>query len=66
MIRNVNRKTRMSPFRYIAVTPPEWVRLFREYRRLYPDGRLHVYAAVAFALAAVSMLVLAVSFRAVA
>lgn len=48
MIREVNRRIGDEPpVRFIANPPQEFVRLFREYRRLYPDGRLHWYICAA-------------------
>ena len=46
----------------LFMPPPVMVRVFREYRGLYPDGRLHVYLVAAMLSAALSMLVFAVSF----
>ena len=59
MVEKVNQKAaEQIPF---FMTPPVMVRIFREYRGLYPDGRLHVYAVAAFLSAVLSMLVFALA-----
>ena len=60
MAERINQKggAEVPPF----MPPPVMVRVFREYRSLYPAGRLHVYLVTAMLSAALSMLVFAVSF----
>ena len=62
MIRNVNRVIAPeSRLRYVGVTPPEFVRTFREYRRLFPNGRMHLYVFGAIGLMFLSFLTLTVA-----
>ncbi len=64
MIGEINRKNgegdRIS---YWGYTPAKTLRIFRDYRNSYPDGRLFAYFWVAFAFAAISAIVFAISFR---
>ncbi len=48
---------------YFGYSPPKMLRVFREYRARYPDGRLAAYSAAAFALVVVSAIVFAVCIR---
>jgi hypothetical protein len=57
MIRAVNRKAADEHrIPYVAAMPTELVRAFREYRLLYPEGRLHIYAAAAMGSALLNVL----------
>jgi hypothetical protein len=48
----INRKRRDGDLvSYFGFTFPKTMRIFDEYRRSYPDGRLHIYTWMAFALA---------------
>ena len=38
------------------------MRIFNEYRRLYPNGKLHIYALVVFALAMIALIVVGVLY----
>ena len=63
MIRNVNRVIATeSRLRCVGVTPPEFVRIFREYRRLFPNGRLHlcVFGAMGIVLLSFLLVIVAV------
>jgi hypothetical protein len=52
MIGEINRKRRDGDLvSYFGFTPPKTLRILDEYRRSYPDGRLHIYTWMAFALA---------------
>ncbi|HEV8701788.1 MAG TPA: hypothetical protein VGV60_11005 [Candidatus Polarisedimenticolia bacterium] len=42
---------------YFGYTLPKMLRIFREYRRLYPSGKLRIYFRAAFALAIISAVV---------
>jgi hypothetical protein len=62
MIGEINRKRKGEPISYFG--PPSngfWI--FREYRRLYPNGKLNAYAKVAIGSAFIGMLVTAVCAR---
>lgn len=64
MIRAVNRRLsneRRIP--YVAAMPAELVRLFREYRLLYPNGRLNVFVLAAAALALIGFFVFVASVQ---
>lgn len=61
MIGEINRKRQESDLiSYFGFTPPKTLRIFREYRRLYSDGRLHIYALVSFGFGMISLVILAV------
>jgi hypothetical protein len=64
MIGEINRKRQDDKLMsYIGFTPSKTLQIFREYRSLYPDGRLHIYEfAVAF-VGVVCMVMMAVCFR---
>ena len=61
MIGEINRKREeenpISPFWF---TLNKVLQVFREYRALYPEGRLHLYAKISFAVAIIALLVVAV------
>jgi hypothetical protein len=50
MAGEINRKRQDDLASYFALTPAMALRIFREYRRLYPRGKLHIYALVFFGL----------------
>jgi hypothetical protein len=63
MIGEINRKTSEERLiSYFGYTLSKVVRIFREYRSAYPEGKLHVYTFAAIALAVFSMLSFAISF----
>lgn len=64
MIGEINRKRQDDKLMsYIGFTPSKILQIFREYRSLYLDGRLHIYEfAVAF-VGVVCMVMMAVCFR---
>jgi len=61
MIGEINRKieddNRIS---YFWFTPVKGLRVFLEYRRLYPKGRLHIYAFATFGLGMLGLAALCV------
>lgn len=61
MIGEINRKRQESDLiSYFGFTFPKMLRIFREYRRLYSGGKLHIYALVSFAIAMISLVIVAV------
>ncbi len=64
MIGEINRKRQDgSLVSYFGFTFPKMLRIFGEYRFSYPDGRLHIYALTAFALAIIGLVTVAVCIR---
>lgn len=64
MIGEINRTRREDNLiSDLGFTPPKTLRIFREYRRLYPDGRLHIYALASFGVAMTSMLIMLVCLQ---
>ncbi|MDX6403195.1 MAG: hypothetical protein QOH70_650 [Blastocatellia bacterium] len=61
MIGEINRKREegnlISPFWF---TLNKVLRVFREYRALYPEGKLHLYAKISFATAIIALIIVAV------
>lgn len=61
MIGEINRKRDEGHLvSYFGFTFPKMLRIFSEYRRLYPGGKLHVYAWSAFAVAMLFLIAVAV------
>ena len=57
MVGEINRKrTEENLVSYFGFAFPKMQRIFSEYRVKYPDGRLHIYALIAFAAAMVGVL----------
>jgi hypothetical protein len=57
MIGEINRKRAEGNLvSYFGFAFPKMQRIFSEYRVKYPNGRLHIYALVAFAAAMVGLL----------
>src|SRR5437588_457960 len=57
MIGEINRqRTEDNLIPYFSFTPPKMLRIFSEYRRLYPNGRLHLYAIAVFISALTGLL----------
>jgi hypothetical protein len=64
MIGEINRRRQDgSLISYFRFTFPKMLRIFREYRSSYPQGKLHIYALAAFALAMASLVSVAVCLR---
>jgi hypothetical protein len=64
MIREINRnRQEENLISYFGFTFPKTLRIFREYRRSYPDGKLHIYALAAFAIAMSSLISVAACLR---
>lgn len=60
MIGEINRKRKNEEvMSYFGFTPSKTLQIFREYRSLYPKGRLHIYFLTAFAIVIVSMITVA-------
>lgn len=63
MIGEINRKREDGKLiSYYGFTLPKTMQIFDEYRRLYPKGRLHIYALGVFALAMIALSVVAVLY----
>jgi hypothetical protein len=64
MIGEINRKRdEGNPVSYFGFTFPKMLRIFGDYRRSYPAGKLHVYALGAFGLAVLGLISVAVCLR---
>lgn len=51
MIGEINRRRQEGNLiSYFGYTFPKMLRIFREYRSLYPDGKLHIYHLAAVAV----------------
>jgi hypothetical protein len=61
MIGEINRKRPDGSLAScFGFTFPKMVRIFAEYRSSYPNGKLHIYAWAAFALAMIGLISVAV------
>jgi hypothetical protein len=61
MIGEINRKRQEGNLvSYFGFTFPKALRIFREYRSLYPDGKLHIYNLAASALMFIALIIVAV------
>ena len=61
MIGEINRKREDGKLiSYFGFTTSKSLRIFDEYRRLYPNGKLHIYALGVFALAMIALIVVGV------
>ena len=61
MIGEINRKRQEGNLiSYFGFAFPKLLRIFREYRSLYPDGKLHIYNLAAVALMFIGMIGVAV------
>ena len=64
MIGEINRKRREGDLvGYFGFTPQKSRMIVREYRRHYPDGKLHIYSYLALAAAVAGMIIVAVCAR---
>ena len=64
MIGEINRKRGdVNQVSYFGFTLPKMLRIFAEYRRSYPEGNIHIYVLVAFALVAIGTIGVAVCLR---
>jgi hypothetical protein len=64
MIGEINRKRQEGNIvSYFGFTFPKTLRIFREYRSSYPNGKLHICWYASFALAVVGMIGVAVCLR---
>jgi hypothetical protein len=61
MIGEINRKRQEGNLiSYFGFTFPKMLRIFREYRSLYPDGKLHIYNLAALAIMVIGTIGVAV------
>jgi hypothetical protein len=61
MIGEINRKRQEGNLvSYFGFTFPKALRIFREYRSSYPDGKLHIYWLAALALVVIGTIGVAV------
>lgn len=64
MIGEINRKRRDGDLVcYFGFTPQKARMISREYRRLYPNGKLHIYSYLAFVAVIAGMITVAVCAR---
>lgn len=64
MIGEINRRRSDADLlSYFGFTPAKIFRLFSEYRSLYPEGHLHVFALACFACTMVGFIVVAVCLQ---
>ena len=64
MIGEINRKRREDDLvSYFGFTPQKLLMIFREYRRFYPEGKLHIYDYLALAAVIAGMITVAVCAR---
>jgi hypothetical protein len=62
MVEQINRKSPAGAQEsLLGYHPQKVIRIFDSYRRLCPDGRLHIYASLAVALMFLGMIGVAVS-----
>ena len=63
MIGEINRKREDGKLiSYFGFTPPNTMRIFDEYRRLYPNGNCTFYALAVFALAMIALIIAGVLY----
>lgn len=63
MIGEINRKREDGKYiSYFGFTPPKTIRIFDEYRRLCPNGKLHIYALAVFVLAMIALIIAGVLY----
>ena len=61
MIGEINRERQEGNLvSYFGFAFPKMLRIFREYRSSYPDGKLHIYSLTAFAIAVIALIIVAV------
>lgn len=61
MIGEINRKREEeSLISYFGFTPSKALRVFREYRSLYPSGKLHIYALITYVVDVLGLIIVAV------
>ena len=64
MMAEINRKRKEgNPISYFGFTFPKILRIHREYRDLYPNGKLYIYELASFAPAMIGAIILAVCIR---
>ena len=61
MIGEINRRRQDGDLvSYFGYTFPKMLRIFEEYRRVYPNGKLHIYFRLTFAVAMICLVIVAV------
>jgi hypothetical protein len=65
VIPKMKRRQEGNLVSYFGFTFPKLLRIFREYRSLYPDGKLRIYLLAAFAIAMSALISVAVCIGAV-
>ena len=64
MIGEINRKREGNHLiSYFGFTFSKMLRIFREYRRLYPEGKLHIYSLFSFVAAMIGLLAMGVCLQ---
>ena len=64
MIGEINRKRREDDLvSYVGFTPQKARMIVREYRRFYPDGKLHIYSYLMVVAVVAGMITVAVCAR---
>lgn len=64
MIAEINRKRPENDLiSYFGFTYFKMRRIFREYPRLYPDGKLHIYSNISFAVSVIGAITVFVSLH---
>lgn len=64
MIAEINRQRKEdNQISYLGYHPPKMLQISREYRRLYPNGRLRYYANATFIIVMIALIITAVCFR---
>jgi hypothetical protein len=64
MISEINRQRKEdNQISYLGFTPPKTLKIFSEYRRLYPQGRLRHYADASFIAMMIALVITAVCFH---
>src|SRR5262245_58720355 len=66
MIAALNRRRpKHDQISYVSLAAPKQIRISREYRREYPDGRLHWYEWVCFGIALLAFAILVAMMAAI-
>jgi hypothetical protein len=61
MIGEINRKRQEGNLiSYFGFAFPKLLRIFREYRNLYPEGKLHIYNLTAVAIMMIALIIMGV------
>lgn len=64
MIGEINRQREgENQIEYLGSTPPKMLRILKEYRSLYPNGRLRHYAIASFITMMIALMGFAICFH---